>query len=1116
MALTTPDVVKIDIDFDTNTKKVVYEIDKLTKHISKEMRRNQKAAEKMGKGLGTVFKNFANSRDSLTNLKKLTSELDEIQFGLDAIRKRKEQHLDLLKEAAAAPKDSQLQKDKQKRADDFATAERVTDQEYDATKRAMEEAHRRVKESATEIADAFDIEWEDIGEALASPLKTILTGTDWDNVGENIASPLHDFLSRDAPTIAKRIGKLLTGKESWSKWADDASKGKRGDKAWGADKKGTMKGAALGSAEKVLGGLVKGLMAIGPIISAASGLFAGLAKVVLDAEAAGKEFNKQLLETTSTASFLSRHLGDSAAATKDLQDTLAAARDGAHAFQLAQMGVSKEAGRSFISAITAEGVALDRLGKATGEAKVSSETYTKVIMQGVAFSRQFGVSLSEIATMQGQLMTDVGMSSDQVTAGFASIAEGAEAAGMEANKFFGIIRGFSSDLSLFTLRMEDVTKIMGQLGKTMDPRKMGQFLQQLNQKFSGGIVDNLKFEMMAEKGGGDKVFMADLASKFDNLSSDLKGASVSGDDIATLSKLIKQGDERGVALWKEQRKATDKHLPGEVAGPIVEAIDGLVIQNKRIMSGDRLDKASIMEKLSPFSKIEMQQAASFGMFGKRLEDLSGIQLAAAESAGIASDKEIQALRQFHNAILQGQEGLLSRMSENKLTPEDIKQLKTMNIDESKWRGKGNADELRKKFNAQGGDRMYHDSLGKDQQDLLQSATKARNFQEESADLQVSMNDKLGMITDVLMNYIFKGIELISTILRGMWGHNRDTGAEYKQGSAIAARKGGDTGLRKAWEGGHTLKQAKEKAIEENYKRAWAGLQNAGKESDDIKSRMGKEQDPGKKAELQKRLDELKPVLEMRKKYGSESDFHKDMYDLAEKEARGGVPAMMEAMEVALTGGGAAAGGGVSTSGPGPVASQAPAKTAAAVQESVVEQKATTAAVTEMQRTVANDGVKLAPTTVAGPLKDAMAESVYEGTAKALFEYFMYSGLDRTQVTNAMMNGMDGKGVAGAVMSGAAQGMNASTALAGGVVQAPGHAMGGTVTGILNGMATVQRPAPGEGWASIGAGETILPAGASGGGGATRVLLELKGDLKRFVDARVVEGAAAHDRNKRHR
>jgi hypothetical protein len=75
-----------------------------------------------------------------------------------------------------------------------------------------------------------------------------------------------------------------------------------------------------------------------------------------------------------------------------------------------------------------------------------------------------------------------------------------------------------------------------------------------------------------------------------------------------------------------------------------------------------------------------------------------------------------------------------------------------------------------------------------------------------------------------------------------------------------------------------------------------------------------------------------------------------------------------------------------------------------------------------------------------------------------------------------------------------------------------------VTSIANGVANVSKLPPGEGWTSIGAGEKILPAGGrgGGGGGGVKVELELKGDLRKFINARVVEGAAQFEKNKRFR
>jgi hypothetical protein len=75
--------------------------------------------------------------------------------------------------------------------------------------------------------------------------------------------------------------------------------------------------------------------------------------------------------------------------------------------------------------------------------------------------------------------------------------------------------------------------------------------------------------------------------------------------------------------------------------------------------------------------------------------------------------------------------------------------------------------------------------------------------------------------------------------------------------------------------------------------------------------------------------------------------------------------------------------------------------------------------------------------------------------------------------------------------------------------------GGIVASISGGKANLSRLPPGEGWAAIGMGEKIVPAGAGGGGGGNvKVELALKGDLGRFISARVVEGAAQFERDRR--
>jgi hypothetical protein len=84
------------------------------------------------------------------------------------------------------------------------------------------------------------------------------------------------------------------------------------------------------------------------------------------------------------------------------------------------------------------------------------------------------------------------------------------------------------------------------------------------------------------------------------------------------------------------------------------------------------------------------------------------------------------------------------------------------------------------------------------------------------------------------------------------------------------------------------------------------------------------------------------------------------------------------------------------------------------------------------------------------------------------------------------------------------------------IQAAGNAVGGLVTSIRGGLAQVS-PAPGEGLASIGRGERIVPAGGGGGGGSSvRVELVLKDDLGRLIEAKAQEVIVRHGAAEKYR
>ena len=70
------------------------------------------------------------------------------------------------------------------------------------------------------------------------------------------------------------------------------------------------------------------------------------------------------------------------------------------------------------------------------------------------------------------------------------------------------------------------------------------------------------------------------------------------------------------------------------------------------------------------------------------------------------------------------------------------------------------------------------------------------------------------------------------------------------------------------------------------------------------------------------------------------------------------------------------------------------------------------------------------------------------------------------------------------------------------------------------MANVIKPPPGEGFASVGPGETILPAGARPGGGTTNNIdVAVQGgaygaDFSAFLKARIADAIYEYDRRRK--
>lgn len=563
-----------------------------------------------------------------------------------------------------------------------------------------------------------------------------------ESMGELISKPIHLVLSKDIPGMTKGFTKFIGKGMSM---AGDAL----GKKAAGG-------GGGSAVLEKIAG-LLKG---IGPILTMIGGVVAGLVQLMVDAESAAKDFNKEILSTAGSAEFLSRNMGNTDAAATDLEGTLKNIRDAATSLDNSKWGINKETHKAVLNALTAEGVSLGKLSddfKRTGDAAKDSAGYAKdwgsMVQMSVAYSRAFGVSLQEVSQFEGEMMSELGEDLKGVEKSFQYMTRGAEESGIATNKFFSIIRGFSADLTLFNIRMEDVTKTMVMLGKAMSPREAQKMMSGLMGMFKNKSLIDRTRDVILGGGAARKALEQQQAGNVGNLAGDV------GISPEEMRKVLKKSDKE-LARWLAK---DGKKLTADQRKAVMEAS----IMERKLDSKDTIDLASAIKDANPWTAKKIADAKVAAITGgKKIDQLSGINRVAAEQAAEVSDELQDQIKKLEMSTENMKAALAEKLDSaqgdsTKFSDEELKLLAKMGVDikDSKTFGKV----------ADAASEDFYNALDEGQKDLLDGSKKDINYQEKIAGLQSSAMDKLGVLTDFIMNQIYNVMVGIYEILQKIPG-----------------------------------------------------------------------------------------------------------------------------------------------------------------------------------------------------------------------------------------------------------------------------------------------------------------------------------------------------------
>lgn len=521
-------------------------------------------------------------------------------------------------------------------------------------------------------------------------------------------------------------------------------------------RKGAERGGAagaglsgIGGVAKVVGGLSKSIGPIlntvsklGPLLSMASSSVMSLVQLFIDAEAAAKEMNKQALQMSGTGDFLARNYGRGGAAIADMGDTLQKMRNDATALSNLEWGISKEDHMNFLSTMGAEGVSIKDLDEQFQTAQGHAKSFGGAVQVAVAYSRQFGISLQELGQFQAEMMTEQGASLDTVERQFSQMAREAGEAGIASNKFFAIIRGVSADLNLYNSRMEDAVKLLGRLGRVMNPRNAGKFMSTLVRGFKDkSRTDLVKMNLLNDSRGGE-IVKRDLNRRAAKLAEDIGGGATAADVLnnsKTSAELL-------------------KNVAPDQQGTLREALIELRQDSKMNQKG-MFGSSMAMANLSPGAAAQMMENALI-KFGSRNPDGTRKKLAdvageigpemMAEQLGISRD-ELNGRIKMAAALDDQRDDLKKNLKDEKVR---------LKLEKAGIKLTGNLAKDQQAIDNAGYDSIL-ETLDKDAQDELKHSNEVIDYNKQTSQYTSTIMDKLGVLVDFLMNQIYN-------VMNGVW------------------------------------------------------------------------------------------------------------------------------------------------------------------------------------------------------------------------------------------------------------------------------------------------------------------------------------------------------------
>ena len=936
------------------------------------------------------------------------------------------------------------------------------------------------------------------------------------NVAEAITSGFSSLSGKDLLGVGKAGAKLSSilahglGKKSIAV----------GDKLQNTKKKGMLGGAMkmAGGVMKSGGGAMAALAEMGPMLGLIGGAIASLVKLLVDVQAKAKEMNKAMLEGVATSSYMSSNFGSADLAAANLESTLNDVR--VQATDVAaniKYGTNADDIMKAANAYGQQGMALNMIndslerGKKAGDASAKSiGDFGTMARISFGYSKMLGVSFQEITDFQGELFTEMGSSVGDLRLELARMTRDAGDSGIAANKFFGILRGVSADLSLYTTRLGQASSALKLIGKAMSSKEAGKFLSTLStgyKQMSEG--DRIKRALLMDPKKREEIVNKDIASKMTHFYQQVlkatEGTGTTLDEIKAASELSEKDSGKALEGILNRTEAGKKQM-GTFMGTNSE-----LMMDKNAMKGTGpLGAAEAMSNLSVGASFDAEVAAWEHFGGKgRIGAVTGLKgVGARQSMGWDAEKQ-RGMAKMQDSVARERGSMKTDLSALQGKKEsDLSVAEKARLSSLKDAGLTSNDAIDK---ASAGD-IINALAGSDKQ-ILGEAEEQKKLQEKTANLTRGIMELSQLAIDGIFEQIYQVMLDISDtlsksldpIVKALEPLGKLLG-DKSSGMSVGKVVGGALGVTGTHSGSSSSgAQAVTGAL---------GVSTASKVANAASSMLGSTLNA---VGLTKATPPVAgPAAPPGAAYGPPAPptAEASTAPVARSRSRGRPPGSGPTAAQKIL---AAAGTTPPTTGapPTPPAAQAyeaerkaeggPMAGTPMTEKDILDRiditgKNTVKNLQDLWTLMSATGIRINKSHLGTDVEPVIKKGVLEGVREALFEQAVYSSSNPTALLEKMSN----------------SGFGGVSSLAQSYKPAAAHAAGGAVTGVANGMAVFAPP--GEGLTSIGPGERIVPSNAGGGGSAGAIHLHVNGlggaDLAAYLKGKVAEGVYEYKRKEK--